>query len=145
MSDLARPAVPGPQEIFDRFRANVLAGGVGLTEDLCAADIVVELPLAPPGAPRRFDGRAAFIAFSIATREALPVRFEGFDVLAVHRTADPEVIVAEYEVTGVLTTTGRRSSAAALVVLRARDGRVVHWREYQNVSAVLESLGHRSA
>ncbi|GCB42773.1 hypothetical protein SNL152K_56 [Streptomyces sp. NL15-2K] len=84
--------------MFERFRENVLDGAVGLTEDLCADDVIVDLPFAPPGGPRRFVGREEFAAFAAAGRSALPVRFDEFRNITVHHTADPEVIVTEYEV-----------------------------------------------
>ncbi|WP_327064774.1 nuclear transport factor 2 family protein [Kitasatospora sp. NBC_01250] len=130
-----------PLEIFERFRANVLAGEVGLTEDLLAEDVVIELPLSPPESPRYFKDRAQYTAFTTATRAALPVRFDEFRTIAVHQSADPEVIVAEYELSGTLSTTGKSETAAFVVVLTARDGRVVQWREYQDVSALVRALG----
>ncbi|MFI6284548.1 nuclear transport factor 2 family protein [Streptomyces sp. NPDC051018] len=133
-----------PLQVFERFRSNVLAGAVGLSGDLCAEDVIVDLPFAPPGGPRRIVGREEVAAFTAAGRSALPVRFDEFRNVTVRQTADPEVIVAEYEVGGRVTTTGRRATAAFVLVLRVRDGRVVHWREYQDVSAIARALteGH---
>jgi ketosteroid isomerase-like protein len=73
-------------------------------------------------------------------REALPIAFEEFRDVVIHETADPEVIVAEYAVVASLPGSGRRASAAFAVVLRARDGRIVHWREYQDRAAIAEAL-----
>lgn len=69
------------------------------------------------------------------------MRFDEFRTIAVHQTADPQVIVAEYELSGTLTTTGKSETAAFVVVLTARGGQVVHWREYQDVSALVRALG----
>ncbi|GAB2878657.1 nuclear transport factor 2 family protein [Streptomyces mayteni] len=133
-------ATLSPLQVFERFRENVLGGAPGLTEDLCAEDVVVELPFAPQDRRRRVVGREECAAFTAAGRNALPVRFDAFHDIAVHQTADPEVIVAEYEVAGSVTTTGRRAAAAFVLVLRVRDGRVVHWREYQDVAAITQAL-----
>jgi outer membrane protein assembly factor BamB len=59
----------------------------------------------------------------------------------IHDTADPEVIVVEYELTGVVTTTGHRATARFISVLRARDGQIVTWREYQDTLAIAQALG----
>lgn len=133
-------AALSPLQVFERFRENVLDGAVGLTEDLCADDVIVDLPFAPPGGARRIVGRKEFAAFAAAGRSALPVRFDEFRNITVHHTADPEVIVAEYEVTGRVTTTDRSASAAFILVLRVRGGRVVHWREYQDVTGIAQAL-----
>jgi ketosteroid isomerase-like protein len=129
-----------PQELFARFQRNVLDGGVAITEDMCAEDIVVESPFASGGS-RRIEGREAFLSLAEEGRAALDVRFEGFSDVVIHQTADPEVIVAEYVLTGTAGAAGRTASSAFVLVMRARDGRIVHWREYQDVAAMKAALG----
>ncbi|WP_281197039.1 nuclear transport factor 2 family protein [Microtetraspora niveoalba] len=85
-------------------------------------------------------GRPRIAPAYAAGRSALPVRFDEFRTGAVHHTADPEVIVAEYEMTGTVTTTGRSATAAFVLVLRVRDGQVVHWREYQDMAAIAQAF-----
>ncbi len=75
-------AIVGPREACERFRANVLAGQVGLHGDLLAADAVIELPFAPPGRPRRFESREEFMALAGRARPVLA----GI-VLRTHRPA----------------------------------------------------------
>jgi hypothetical protein len=65
--------------------------------------------------------------------------------IAVHDTADPEVIVVEYELAGTVTTTGRRAAAPFIGVLRVRDGQVAGWREYQDAVAIAQALGQLPA
>jgi ketosteroid isomerase-like protein len=110
-------------------------------DELWSPDVVVELPFARPGRPRRFVGATTFRDATRASREALPVVFEHFRTTAVHETADPEVTVLEYELGGTVLTTGKQASAAFVVVLRVRDGRVVLWREYQDMLAIADALG----
>ncbi|GAA3383679.1 nuclear transport factor 2 family protein [Cryptosporangium minutisporangium] len=57
----------------------------------------------------------------------------------MHETADPEVIVVEYRLGGSLPD-GSRRSAPFIGVLRARDGHVVRWREYQDTTAIAAAL-----
>jgi ketosteroid isomerase-like protein len=114
-------------------------------DDGLADDVVVEEPFAPPGRPRRFQGREEFLAFAKAGRAALPVRFEECRNVVIHETTDPEVIVVEYELVGTVTTTQHRASAAFIGVLRVRNGQIVHWREYQNVLAIAHALGQLPA
>jgi ketosteroid isomerase-like protein len=130
-----------PRDAFARFQDVLLGRSPELADDLYAEDIVIELPFARPGAPRRFEGRDVFRSYSAAARTALPVRFEGFRNVVLHDTADPEVIIAEYDLAGTVTTTDRQASASFVVVLRVRDGRIVHLREYQNVLGIAAALG----
>jgi uncharacterized protein len=111
---------------------------------LLADNAVIEIPFAAPGRPRRFCGREEFLAFARAGRASL-VRFEECRELAIHETADPEVIVVEYELSGTVTTTGRRAAAPFIGVLQVRDGQITRWREYQDAVAIAHALGQLPA
>ncbi|MFI0482269.1 nuclear transport factor 2 family protein [Actinomadura sp. 9N215] len=128
-----------PQDLFARFQDNVLAGQAGLDEEMLAADVVVETPFAPAGS-RRVEGREEVVAMARAGREALPIVFEEFQDVVIHESADPEVIIAEYQIVATMPGGGTRAQAPFVVVLRARDGRIVHWREYQDRTAIAEAL-----
>jgi hypothetical protein len=140
MGEQARTTV-GPREVFAHMRQQWLGNAVNPLDSLLAADAVIETPFALPGRPRRFEGREEFLAFAQAERAALPVRFEECREIAVHDTADPEMIVVEYELAGTVTTTGHRAAAPFIGVLRARDGQVIGWREYQDAVAIAHALG----
>ncbi|PRX99641.1 nuclear transport factor 2 family protein [Allonocardiopsis opalescens] len=137
----AASAAIAPREVFERLSLALVAGTTATDADLWAEDVVVETPFAPPGRPRRIEGRSAFLAFAGPSARALPVRFDECRPRAVHDTADPEVIVVEYELAGTVTTTGRRARASFVGVLRARGGRVAEWREYQDTAAMAAALG----
>lgn len=96
--------------------------------------------ICPTRIPNRIEGREEWLAFTKAGRAALPVRFEQCHDLAVHDTTDPSVLVVEYELTGVHTTTGTRAAATFVGVLRVHDGQVTHWREYQDVPAIAAAI-----
>jgi uncharacterized protein len=68
------------------------------------------------------------------------VRLEECRNVVIHETADPEVIVIEYELAGIVTTTNHRAAAPFIGVLRVRDGKIAGWREYQDVPAIQRAL-----
>jgi ketosteroid isomerase-like protein len=138
-------AVPGPREVFARMKQQWLSNTVDPMHSLLADDAVIETPFAPPGRPRRFCGRDEFLAFARAGRASLPVRFEECRELAIHETADPEVIVVEYELAGTVTTTGQRAAAPFIGVLQVRGGQITRWREYQDAVAIAHALGQLPA
>ncbi|HEV7649109.1 MAG TPA: nuclear transport factor 2 family protein [Actinophytocola sp.] len=109
-------------------------------EPMWAPEAVIEDPFARPGQPRRYENAAAFEEATRESRESLPVRFESFRYTAVHETADPEVMVLEYELGGTVLTTGRQATAPFIAVMRVREGQIVLWREYQNKLAIAEAL-----
>lgn len=129
----------GPREAFERFRNKLLAGDpAGLDASMLADDCVIEAPFAPPGAPRRIEGRDAFVAWAAPRQTALAgrIRFTAVRDVVVHETTDPETAVVEYEVEGVRAADGMRAAAPFAVVVRVRDGRVALWREYQDPAAM---------
>ena len=50
--------------------------------------------------------------------------------ITVHETADPEVIVAEFEYRGTVADTGEAFALPGIFVLRVRDGEIVSSRDY---------------
>ncbi|WP_020577777.1 nuclear transport factor 2 family protein [Actinopolymorpha alba] len=134
-----------PREAFARFQEAVLEG---TTEDLpgLAADVVVEWPFNPPGRPRRIQGRDAFRALARRGQEALPLRFEEFRNVVIHEVgAEPDSIVVEYDLAATNTATGHNAAASFALILSVHDGQITHLREYQNVLAMAEALGHLPA
>jgi uncharacterized protein len=129
------------RELYDRWKQNWTAETPA--PDHFADDVVIERPFDSDTGRRRTVGRAEWLEYANASRAVLPVRIDGYREIAVHETADPEVIVAEYELTGTAIDTGRRSTAGFVGVLRVRAGKIVLWREYQDVLALSAALGRR--
>lgn len=129
------------REAFSRFQQEVLSQAPDLTPGLYAEDIVVEIPFARAGMPKRLEGVEQFRALARAGRAALPVRFEEFRDVTIHDTGDPAVIIVEYELAGTVTTTNRSGSARFIVVVRVGEhGRITHWREYSDHQAIADAL-----
>lgn len=126
--------MPTALEVFDELD---LTGG--LPPDKLADDVVVETPFAL-GGPHRIEGKAAWLAYATVERANLPFRLDHQRVTALHETANPEVLVVEYELTGTALATGRTATAPFIGVLRVRDGLVVGWREYQDKAAIAAAL-----
>ena len=106
--------------------------------ELYADDAVVELPFNRP-APLRIDGRAQLEARGRAGRD-LPLQLRP-ENLVIHETTDPEVIVAEFDYAGRVTTTGHTFRVANVIVARIRDGKIVASRDYHNHAAIGDALG----
>ncbi|SHL41277.1 Ketosteroid isomerase-related protein [Pseudonocardia thermophila] len=93
--------------------------------ELYAPDAVVIHPLGPVPPLR---GREALRAH-FAAADALPLRMRAEEV-AVHETADPEVVIGEFRYVGRNTATGRDFVAHNVFVVRVRDGLIVESRDY---------------
>jgi ketosteroid isomerase-like protein len=99
---------------------------------------VVEYPFALP-APARLDGREAIRRYFAAVAR-MPLELQARNI-TVHETGDPEVIVAEWDYDGLVTTTGRSFQVANIQASRIRDGQIVASRDYHNHLMLAEVLG----
>ncbi|MEV0349387.1 nuclear transport factor 2 family protein [Nonomuraea sp. NPDC050680] len=98
--------------------------------DLFAEDAVFEFPFQLPGAPQEEQGRETFRAH-LKTGAQIQ-RFESVDNVAIRQTADPEVVIAEYRLQGLVTATGKRFTSQIVMVARVRDGLISWSRNYSN-------------
>ncbi|MEV4764866.1 nuclear transport factor 2 family protein [Micromonospora chokoriensis] len=130
-----------PSEIFDSMRVRWLANLPTYEASSLADDVVIEEPFAAPGCPTRTEGKQRVLEYTQAGRAVFPVRFDDCRNVVVYETADPEVIVVEYELVGTHTATGVTASAPFIGVLRTRDGKLAHWREYQHTLAIAQAVG----
>jgi hypothetical protein len=129
--------------VLARFFEHLTNNTDHLDEELWAENVVIELPFAPLGRPNRLEGRDQFLALARQGRSSIPARFDEVRNVTVHRTATPEMIVAEYELVGTITTNGQVASARFIGVMTVHAGQITHWREYQNTLAMAEALGQR--
>jgi ketosteroid isomerase-like protein len=59
----------------------------------------------------------------------------------IHETADPEVIITEYDLHGRLVATGAPFVLSYLMVMTVRDGEIVHTRDYTDPIQGAKVLG----
>lgn len=130
-----------PADVLARRSKLLLDGDADGFAELFAPDAVIEVPFGgTPGMPARQEGREAIRE---AARQVLasPLRIEDFEVTSLHQTQDPEVVIAEVRTAGTVTTTGRSFAATSVQILRIRDGKIVHFRDFADPRAAAEILG----
>ncbi|MDL4813021.1 nuclear transport factor 2 family protein [Actinomadura opuntiae] len=125
-----------PRAVFQRLIDGVTARRPEGLPELYAEDAVVVHPFARPAS--RLEGREALRAH-FAQLETLPIEMTARNVV-VHQTADPEVIVAEFEYTGRNTETGREFVVPNVFVMRIRAGHIVESRDYAHHRAFEEAM-----
>lgn len=111
--------------------------------ELMAPDGYIAWPYRPPGVPARVQGRAAIRRHLTAVADGL-IRLDQHRDVVVHETADPEVVIVEYEARGTVVPTGAPFEQTVIAVFRVRDGRIVSYRDYINplpLAEVLAGLG----
>ena len=136
-------AAPGPAGVFARYRQAVLANSPDAIADMFAPDGTFEYPFTVPGMPERVEGREQVRANLHRMLGAF--RFEEYRNVRLHQAADPEVIVIEHAIAGTIVSTGRAHVLSYVYVLRARDGEIVHLRDYVDLLTVAEIAGNLPA
>jgi uncharacterized protein len=129
-----------PADLLARRSHVILNGDADGFADLFAPDAVIETPFAgPPGMPARQEGREAIRATARHVL-ALPLRLDDFEVVELHQTLDPEVVIVEVRTKGTNTATGRSFTATSIQILRIRDGHIVLFRDFAD-PRVMDVIG----
>ncbi|ADB35093.1 conserved hypothetical protein [Kribbella flavida DSM 17836] len=130
-----------PSEVFLRLVHGVADRDFAALPGLYAEQTDVRHPMAP-GGDRPLLSRDALRAHFGGTgpRVAEAIRFRPQNI-RIHQTADPEVIVAEFEYAGTVIATGTPFRAPCVFVLRVRDGMIVESRDYIDHIAMARARG----
>lgn len=130
-----------PCEVAELVRQTV-EGREGMEfADLFAEDGVMEYPFGIPGQLLTLDGQAAVREFFQA-RGGLRELFAMAEVTAVvHETKDPEVVIVEIDHHGHSHIADGPYEMHALGIIRVRDGKIVHYRDYMNPLALAKLTG----
>ena len=135
------PATRSARETIEQFLRATVSATPGDMADCYADEVVIEMPFAVD---------ALYPPRITATREQLRARFQAgpavrrytsLSNVTVHETADPEVIIAEYELHGEMTATGAPFSVRYAMVITVRGGYIVRSRDYTDPIAGARLLG----
>ncbi|GGP53844.1 nuclear transport factor 2 family protein [Saccharothrix coeruleofusca] len=130
-------------ELVDQALELVLAHDMSGFADLWAADGVLEFPFAPAGAPQRLEGREAVREYLRDYNDTVDPR--EITSRTTHTTTDPDTVVVELEIAGVVVGTGKPYRMRYVAVITARDGRIASYRDYWSPQAAAEALGGTSS
>ncbi|GAA2854046.1 hypothetical protein GCM10020220_049060 [Nonomuraea rubra] len=78
--------------------------------------------------PFRFEGREGHRARF--ERAGAVLRQDRLENVVLHETTDPEVVIAEYDLHGHVLSSGQPFASTYVMVMRIRDGLIVHSRDY---------------
>jgi ketosteroid isomerase-like protein len=106
--------------------------------DMVVDDVVMEFPYAPPGMVTQLNGKAA-IAEHLQNLGGM-LAFDRMSAPVVHPSTDPDVCVLEFTAHGKGVETGEPYDQQYISVIRLRDGKIVHYRDYWNPLVVLRAL-----
>lgn len=130
-----------PRQTAERLLQATIAADPGEIADCYAPSVVIEMP---------FPAHALYPDRIETTREDLRERFRAGTAIrhyqrlsdvVIHQTADPEVVIAEYQLHGELIQTSEPFAQRFVMVMTVRDGRIVYSRDYTNPITGARLLG----
>ena len=130
------------KDVFLQLLALIAAKRWDEAADLYADNAVIEHPIGLPR-PDRIEGGAAirrhFAGIGRVSLDLAPINIH------VIESTDPEVVVGEFDYRGHSHATGRDFIAANITVVRARNGLIVHSRDYHDDVTLAEATGYMNA
>ena len=123
----------------DLFRRHLSLMGNPDEGSIYSDDVVVELPYAPKHHTGKLVGKAALLKFL----SNIGVYFENVQIgePRIYETADANVVVAEYPGSSTSKETGLPYRQNYVSIVTAKDGLIVHIREYYDPIQVLVATG----
>jgi|HubBroStandDraft_2_1064218.scaffolds.fasta_scaffold467544_2 ketosteroid isomerase-like protein len=109
--------------------------------DVVTDDVVYEVLYDFPGWPRVLHGRADLMAQFRGYGDF--IRLRSADRLVVHKADKGQVIVIEYEVHGTVLATKVEYNNRFASIIRLRDRKIAHWRDYMDSLAAWNALTPR--
>ncbi|MFJ9620027.1 nuclear transport factor 2 family protein [Streptomyces noursei] len=113
--------------------------------NLYAPDAVHEFPFLAPGRPHRYHGREEIRAGYQAAWGATSVRLQEIRDIAVFDSTDSEVVIGQWGATATLEPGAAPAAITGLLILRVRDGLIVHALDYMDSLGTFHALGRLPA
>jgi len=131
------------KEIVSRFLEAEAKQDVQGMADVLAEDIVFEMPfLTLPGLPNRVEGKATVVEFLEQFLGKEHGMFTGWDLhnIRIYPGGEPDLVFAELDGQGVVVKSGYQYRQKYIILFRVSDGRISHWREYNNPIPLQEAI-----
>ena len=121
------------KQVFADVQATISAGQFEKLGEFMVEDLVFELPYGPAFMPNPVEGLEAWNQMQLATF----AMFDSFrlEPIQVHDCLDPDELIAEYRSEAQVKRNGNDYINRYIGVLRFRDGKISHWREFHNPTA----------
>lgn len=137
---MSQSPVPTAREVAERFLAAALDPSGAALADLYGDTVVIEMPFAPPGFPRRTETTNGELRARFGGGAAARV-YDKIDAVTIHETANPEVVIVEYDVHGHRTADGEPFVLSYLNIMTIRHGKIVHSKDHTDPINAARALG----
>lgn len=111
--------------------------------ELYAMNAVHEFSFFTPNGPPRLEGREAVRSSYKDRWRNHPLMIKTINSVFIYQATDPEVVIAQWLAQAALSTASERAvEITGLLVLRVKDGLIVHTRDFMDSLGILHALGH---
>jgi ketosteroid isomerase-like protein len=132
-------------EALNPFFKVVLRGLSGLVDgehffDAFAEDAIFESRYHFPGWPVTIHGRAELMASLSGYGKT--IKLHSGNALVVHRSEDSRVVILEYEVHGMILSSGAPYDNRLISVVTIENRKIIYWRDYMDSLAAWTALNN---
>ena len=119
--------------LFGSVLDTISAGAFDRLAEFMTDDLVFDLPYGPDFIPNPIEGLEQWNQMQLMMFKL----FSSFvlELGEVHECLDPDEIVVEYRSNAVVARNGNAYCNRYIGVVRFRDGKISHWREFHNPQA----------
>lgn len=104
--------------------------------DAVAENAVFEFLYNFPGFTNKIEGRKAYMDWFGGYTNVL----HSADNLRIYKTTQPNIIVLEYQVHGIVPSTGKNYDNRFCSIITIENRKIIHWRDYMDSLAVMLSV-----
>jgi uncharacterized protein len=130
-----------PREVLRAFHDAMKAKSADTLADLYAVDGTHELPFYTPNQPRVLEGRERVRDTYRRAWADHPLDIERIEDVFVHEGEDREVVVGQWKAQALVRASGKGVEITGLLVLRVRNGLIVHTRDFMDAMGIAKALG----
>lgn len=128
---------------FDRATELLLEHDMTGFAHLWAPDGTMDFPFAAGDQPAHLVGRDAVVRYLADYTAMVDVR--DVQVHAVHTTGDPDVLIAEWEASGIVVATGRPYRMPYVAVISVGPEGITSYRDYWNLAVAGDAFAAAEA
>lgn len=128
-------------DVMEQFLQSMLEKDMEKWIQLWDQDAVFEHPYAPPGFPKKIEGKSAIYDYIKDFPEKIDI--VRFKAPTIHQTAKSGYSAVEFECEGTVCETGLPYNQQYISLVNMKEGKIVHYKDYWNPLIVIESFGGR--
>lgn len=125
--------------LIQRYTQFLLEKDIDSWMSLLDDNFVIEFPFAPQGRPGRIEGKADVYPYLQGILNE--VEFLSISQQQIHLTLNPDIIIVEITCQARIISTGSAHNMRYVWIMRTKDGKLIHQRDYWNPLAMLEARG----